>query len=236
MNLNQALDAIRKGEFVLISDSPDREGETDLVIAAEKVGPAHIAKMRRDGGGLICVALHPKIANNFGLPYMTKIYESASPTHEVLNATTPDDIPYDERSAFSITVNHRQTYTGVTDSDRALTIRELGKLGSGSFDGPAIKEFGREFRSPGHVPILRAAGELVAERQGHTELAVALMEMAGVTPVAVVCEMLDAETSEALAGNRVKTYAEDDDLVLLDGEEIVRAYSDWSEQDPQEGD
>lgn len=236
MNLNQALDAIRKGEFVLISDSPEREGETDMAIAAEKVGPAHIAKMRRDGGGLICVALHPKIANDFGLPYMTSVYETASSTHEVLKATVPDDIPYDERSAFSITVNHRQTYTGISDSDRALTIRELAKLGSQSFDGSAIERFGHEFRSPGHIPLLRAAGGLIDERQGHTEFSVALMELAGVTPVAVVCEMLDAETHKALTGDQLVNYAERSGLVLLEGKDIANAYlnSDSENQGDQE--
>ncbi|MBS3815724.1 MAG: 3,4-dihydroxy-2-butanone-4-phosphate synthase [Hadesarchaea archaeon] len=231
MSLNQALESIQKGEFVLVQDSPDREGETDMIIPAEKVQPNHVSKMRQDAGGLICVALHPEIASNLGLPYMTDIYESASSSHEVLELAFPNDIPYDERSAFSITVNHRDTYTGITDADRALTISELGELGSEAFNGSAIEEFGNKFRSPGHVPLLRAAEGLLKERKGHTELAVSLMSLAGVTPVAVVCEMLDSETSKALTGDKVREYASENDLVLLSSDEILRAFSNQNNQE-----
>jgi 3,4-dihydroxy 2-butanone 4-phosphate synthase len=226
LNIQRVLEALRAGNFVLVHDAADREDETDLVIAAEKVQPHHVARMRQDAGGLICVALHPRIADNLGLPYMTEVYESAASSYEVLEATRPDDIPYDERSAFSISVNHRGTYTGVTDADRALTISELGKLGARAFDGSVIEEFGRNFRSPGHVPLLHAARDMLAERQGHTELVVALTEMAGLTPVVAICEMLDAENHRALSGEGAKKYASENGLIYLEASDIVCAYGD----------
>jgi len=209
---------------VLVHDAPGRENEVDMVIAAELVGPKHVATMRRDAGGLICVALHPKIADNFGIPYLTEVYERASSHFNVFLSTRPDDLPYDERSAFSLAVNHRRTFTGITDIDRALTIREVGKLGAKALNGQMQDEFGRNFRSPGHVPLLRAADGLLAERRGHTELVVALAELAGITPAVAVCEMLDAETGKALNLKTANEYANERDLPCLEGEKIVRSY------------
>ena len=209
---------------MLVHDAPDRENEVDMVIAAESVGPKHVATMRRDAGGLICVALHPKIADNFGLPYLTEVYEKASPHFNVLSSTRPDDLPYDERSAFSLAVNHRRTFTGITDIDRALTIRELGKLGAKALNNPMGEEFGCNFRTPGHVPLLRAADGLLAERKGHTELVIALAEQTDITPVIAICEMLDAETGKALSLAAASAYASEKGLLCLSGEKIVRAY------------
>lgn len=224
MSVERALNDLRAGKFVLLHDAASREDETDMVVVAEKVGPSHVVRMRLDAGGLICVALHPKAAENLGLPYLTDIYAPASSSFEVLKVTKPDDLPYDERSAFSISVNHRRTFTGITDSDRALTISELGKIGARAFNGSAVEEFGRNFRSPGHVPLLRAAEGLLSERQGHTELVVALAEMAGLTPVVAICEMLDAETHRALSRDGARRYAADNELAYIDGRDVLQAY------------
>jgi 3,4-dihydroxy 2-butanone 4-phosphate synthase len=215
---------MKEGKFGLLHDSEGRENEVDMIMAAEFVGPSQVATMRKDAGGLICVALHPTIAENFGLPYLTEVYEAASSKFKVLTKTRPHDIPYDERSAFSLSVNHRRTFTGITDIDRALTISELGRLGAKALDGPAVEEFGRNFRSPGHVPLLRAGDGLLDERQGHTELSIALAELAGVTPVVVVCEMLDAKTGRALSRKAAADYAKKHGLVLLRGSDVVRNY------------
>jgi len=231
LSVDEALGALRNGSFVLIHDAASRENETDLVILAEKVKPRHVALMRADAGGLICVALHPRIARNVGLPYMTEVYGAAASKFKALAVTKPDDIPYDERSAFSISVNHRMTYTGITDADRALTISELGILGRQSFDKQMIEEFGQKFRSPGHVPLLRAAEGTVLKRRGHTELACALAEMAGVTPVLAICEMLDSRTSKALSRRAAIEYAEKRGLVHLDGAEVVDEYKKWKREE-----
>ena len=208
---------------MLVHDAADRENEVDMVIAAESVGPKHVATMRRDAGGFICVALHPKIADNFSLPYLTEVYEEASSRFDVVLSTRPDDLPYDERSAFSLAVNHRRTFTGITDIDRALTIRELGKLGAKALNGSMAEEFGRNFRSPGHVPLLRAADGMLAERKGHTELVVALAELADIVPVIAVCEMLDAGTGKALSLEAASAYASERGMPCLGGVEIVQA-------------
>ncbi len=226
MNIDRALKALRGGSFLLVHDAASRENETDLIILAEAVEPRHVATLRSEAGGLICVALHPRIADNLGLPFLTDVYEAASGRYGVLAATRPNDLPYDEKSAFSIAVNHRKTYTGITDIDRALTIRELGRLGVKAISKRVEGEFGKNFRSPGHVPILRAADKLVLERQGHTELVVALAEMAGVTPVVAICEMLDARTSRALGQKAAAEYAKARGLECLNGADIVHAYKE----------
>ena len=225
MSIDGALQSLRTGNFVLVHDASDRENEVDMVIAAEAVEPNHVATMRRDAGGLICVALHPRIADNLGLPYLTEIYEAAKPNYNVLGVTKPNDIPYDEHSAFSISVNHRRTYTGITDIDRSLTIKELGKLGAKALDAPMVQEFGKNFRSPGHVPILRAANGLILKRQGHTELVLALAEIAGITPVVAICEMLDAETNRALSWSKALEYARERKLSCLKAAEIIEVYA-----------
>lgn len=224
MSINRALETLRGGNFVLVHDASNRENEVDMVIAAASVKPRHVATMRQDAGGLICVALHPKVAGNFDLPYLTEIYGAASHRYGVLTSTEPNDLPYDERSAFSISVNHRRTFTGITDVDRALTISELGRLGEKALNGSMVDEFGRNFRSPGHVPLLRAADSGLRKRRGHTELVIALAELAGVTPVVAICEMLDARTGKALSWEAASKYAGERGLVCLRGDEIVRAY------------
>ena len=225
MSIDRALEVFRSGEFVLVHDAASRENEVDMVVAAEFVQPTHIATMRKDAGGLICVALHPTIADNLGLPYLTEVYDGASTKFGILKLTRPNDLPYDERSAFSLAVNYRRTFTGITDIDRALTIRELGKLGARALEDPMEEEFGRNFRSPGHVPLLRAARGLLDEREGHTELAVALAELAGVTPAVAICEMLDSETGKALSFEGAGSYASERGLICLKGEEIVRTHA-----------
>lgn len=224
MKVERAVEDLKDGKFVLIHDSSGRENETDMVIAAEKVKPNHIAQMRRDAGGLICVAIHPKVAKELGLPYMSDIYKSARSNHDILNAAEADDIPYDERSAFSITVNHRDTFTGITDTDRSLTIKELGKLCSRTLNGNSASDFGKIFRTPGHVPLLRAADNLLEDRRGHTELSIALMELADISPAAVVCEMLDHETGRALSKEKAEEYAEKEKLIYMEGSAIQQKY------------
>jgi 3,4-dihydroxy 2-butanone 4-phosphate synthase len=223
MGVGEALRALAEGKFVLLHDSGERENEVDLVMGAQFVEPHHVTVLRRDAGGLICVALHHRIARNLGLPYLTEIYRAASERFRVLGGIFPHDLPYDERSAFSLSVNHRGTRTGITDRDRALTIRELARLGAGALNGSSLEEFGRNFRSPGHVPLLPAAPS-VLERQGHTELSVTLAEMAGIIPVTVICEMLDGETHQALSLEKAREYAEERGLVLLGGEEVIEEY------------
>jgi 3,4-dihydroxy 2-butanone 4-phosphate synthase len=221
MNVYDAIKELRKGNFILIHDSDGREDETDMVVAAEFITPVHVAQMRVDGGGLICLAVDGYISDKLGLPFTVDIYALAKSRFPVLRYLTPDDIPYDEKSSFSVSVNHRETFTGIPDLDRALTIRRFGELCSNLPEDAGL-EFGRGFRSPGHVHLLISSG--IELREGHTELSTALLEMAGLTPVAAICEMLDSETFKARSRTDAIKYAKKHNLVFLEGGDLKKEY------------
>ncbi|WP_262179885.1 3,4-dihydroxy-2-butanone-4-phosphate synthase [Haloarcula laminariae] len=206
-----AVDAFARGEPVLIHDAADREGETDIVYPAGSVTPEAVARMRNDAGGLICAALSDAAADALELPFMQDVLDHpTSADHE---------LAYDERSSFSLTVNHRDTFTGVTDDDRSLTITELAALAA----DPDPEAFAESFRSPGHVHLLRAAPDLLADREGHTELGIALAAAADQPPAVVVCEMLDDETGGALSPADARAYAREQGLHYIEGRAIVSA-------------
>jgi 3,4-dihydroxy 2-butanone 4-phosphate synthase len=204
-----AIEAFREGRPVCIHDAADREGETDLVYPADAVTPDAVARLRNDAGGLVCVALSDAVAEVFGLPFLQEqLDHPAAADHE---------LAYDDRSSFSLPVNHRDTRTGITDADRALTIRELAAAAA----DPANTEFASEFRTPGHVHVLRAAPGLLADRQGHTELGIALAEAAGSVPAVVVCEMLDDTTGKALPPAAAADYARRHGIPYVEGADLV---------------
>ena len=204
-----AVEAFREGRPVCIHDAADREGETDLVYPAGAVTPEAVARLRNDAGGLVCVAFSDAVAAAFGLPFLQEqVDHPAAADHE---------LAYDDRSSFSLPVNHRDTRTGITDEDRALTIRELAAAAA----DPAGTDFAATFRTPGHVHVLRAAPGLLADRRGHTELGVALAEAAGVAPAVVVCEMLDDTTGGALSPAAAADYARRHDVPYVEGADLV---------------
>mgnify|MGYP000141508347 CR=1 FL=1 len=208
-SIDQAIAAFSEGEPVLVHDAADREGETDLVYPAGAVDPDAVAQMRNDAGGLICVAFSDDVAETFDLPFSQDLID---------HPTAADhELGYDERSSFSLTVNHRDTYTGITDEDRALTITELAAAAR----APAEFDFAGNFRSPGHVHLLRAAPNLLADREGHTELGLTLAAAADLPPAVVVCEMLDDETGRARSPADAREYAAEHDLVYVEGRDIV---------------
>lgn len=222
MSLESAIDAIRNGKMILLFDSEDREGETDLVIPALCTTPSDVALMRRDGGGLICVAIYGNAADRMGLPFMSDILKSVSNNgHKSLVSLIEKkgDISYDSRSSFSVWVNHRETFTGITDNDRALTIRKLGEAVDKVLRGEKI-DLGDDFRSPGHVALLRAAGGLLKERRGQTELSIELALRAGISPSMVVCEMLDGNTGKALSKKDAMNYARNNNMIFIEGRDI----------------
>ncbi|WP_276260859.1 3,4-dihydroxy-2-butanone-4-phosphate synthase [Haloglomus litoreum] len=206
-----AIEAFQAGEPVLVHDAADREGETDLVYPAAAVDPAAVARMRNDAGGLVCTAVSHDVAERLDLPFLQEsIDHPLAADHE---------LAYDERSSFSLTVNHRETFTGITDEDRALTIRELGRHAT----DPDPEAFAESFRAPGHVHLLRAAPDLLADREGHTELGIALADAAGTEPAVVVCEMLDDETGGARSPVDARRYADRHDLVYVEGADLLAA-------------
>ena len=87
--------------------------------------------------------------------------------------------------------------------------------------------FGEEFRSPGHVPICVAAEKLLDERKGHTELVISMMKMAGLSPVGSGCEIM-GDDGKALSKEKARKYAEEHNLVFLEGKEVVEAWKKWS--------
>lgn len=208
-----AVSAFRSGDPVLIHDFADREGETDILYPAASVDAEAIARMRLDGGGLIFVAVSDAVARAFDLPFL----------HEVIDhpATDHADLGYDAHPSFSLTVNHRDTYTGVTDSDRARTVSALGAAAADVEE----TDFAAEFRTPGHVHVLRAAPGLLADRQGHTELGLALAAAADQPPAVAGCEMLDAATGDALTVEDAQAYAERTDTPLVDGATLVQEFA-----------
>lgn len=217
-DVTAAIEAFRAGEPVLIHDFDDREGETDLLYPASAVTPTAVARLRNDAGGLLFVALSDAVASAFDLPFLHDIIDHPSNDHS--------DLRYDTRPSFSISVNHRDTYTGITDRDRSLTIRSLADAAAeaitGSYDGA---DFGATFRTPGHVHLLKAAPGLFENRRGHTEFGIALAEAADQAPAVAGCEMLDDATGGALSKHAARDYAERHGLAFVDGEALVEALS-----------
>ncbi|MFB6233967.1 MAG: 3,4-dihydroxy-2-butanone-4-phosphate synthase [Halopenitus sp.] len=213
--LDRARAAFRAGDPVCVHDFADREGETDLIYPAAAVTPDDVAQMRNDAGGLICVAVDDQVANAFELPFLA----------DALDHPAVDDNPeYDDRSSFSLPVNHRDTFTGITDEDRALTITELANAAGAVANDPeayAAEDFAAEFRAPGHVNVLRGAPDLLADRAGHTELGLALAADVGAAPAVVVCEMLDDETGEALSPADAEAYAERHGIPYVEGATLI---------------
>jgi 3,4-dihydroxy 2-butanone 4-phosphate synthase len=225
-----AIAALRRGEFVLVYDGDGREAETDLTIASEFVTPAAVRALRKEAGGFICMTLSGEVQRRIGLPFMTEVLRRAGSTYPVLEVVSEEDFKYDRHSAFSIAVNHRDTFTGITDLDRAKTIARLAAIAKEAVkreNGWAAHAFAAEFRSPGHVPLLNAAEPLLEARRGHTELTTALMIMAGLAPTATICEMM-ADDGRALSKEDAKAYARARNLAFLEGQDIVRAWRSWS--------
>jgi 3,4-dihydroxy 2-butanone 4-phosphate synthase len=207
--VDRAITAFRAGEPILVHDHEDREGETDLFYPAKSVTPTDVARLRNDAGGLVCVALGHNVAEAWDLPFLGD---------EVSHPAAGDEHRgYDDRSSFSLTVNHRDTHTGITDEDRALTLSELGTLAT----APERVAFADVFQVPGHVHLLRAARNDLDDRHGHTELAVALARAAGQPPAAVVCEMLDDSTGEALSPEAARAYGNKHDIPYVEGTDII---------------
>jgi len=230
VDLERAIEALRRGEFVLVYDGDGREEETDLALSSEFISPAAVRTLRKDAGGLICMTLSGDVRARIGLPFMADVLRRAGSAYPVLDAVSTEDMKYDRHSAFSISVNHRDTFTGVTDIDRAKTISRLAAIAKEAVkreNGWAAHVFAEEFRSPGHVPLLNAADPLLVERRGHTELTTALMLMARLAPTATICEMM-ADDGRALSKEDAKAYARERNLVFLEGQDIVRAWRSWS--------
>lgn len=210
-NVEKAAEALKRGNFLVMYDGDGREGEADLLFHAAFATHDKMEKMRREAGGLICVALGSSEAERLRLPFYTDLLRNAG-----FDEITCQRTAYGDEPAFSLSVNHRQTYTGITDQDRAFTIRELCTVLQ---SGAPYENFIKNFYSPGHVFLLRSRG--IRKRQGHTELATALAEKAGITAAVVLCEMLGER--KAMKKRDAVSYAKRSNLFFIEGSEILEA-------------
>ncbi|MBI4393581.1 MAG: 3,4-dihydroxy-2-butanone-4-phosphate synthase [Euryarchaeota archaeon] len=226
--LETAFDALRRGKPILVYDGDGREAETDIFYAAQFTDAGRVETLRTVGGGLVFLAVGNEIARRMELPFLQDLYAEDAKRHPVLAKLAANDIRYDARSSFSLTLNHRKTFTGITDEDRALTIRRFATLAEEIVLDPRLdgaSSLGAEFRSPGHVHLCIASARPFIERKGHTELGVALLEMSGLTPVMAGCEMLGK--GRALAKAEAALYARKTGAPFLEGATIAAAYEKY---------
>jgi len=225
-SIEEAIAALRCGQFILVHDDKGRENEVDMVIPAEYVKPEHISTMRMAAGGLICLAISNRYAIKLGLIYMYSIMELMAKINPLYSKLASGISPYGDRPSFSIAVNHRDTFTGITDTDRALTISKMAAV-CNNIDTSGVEEFATCFRSPGHVPILIASQGLLRERIGHTELCIYLAQLAGLVHAVTICEMLDSETYRSLSVTKAEKDDKENNLCILDAE-LLKRYSEFS--------
>ncbi len=168
--IEDAVAAVRRGEMLIVVDDEDRENEGDLVMAADRVTPEAINFMARHGRGLICAPIAAERAAELALELMVT---DNTALHE---------------TAFTVSIDAKKgTTTGISTADRAATIRALVDPDTRPYD----------LARPGHVFPLRAKNGGVLRRAGHTEAAVDLARMAGLAPVAVLCEVVDDDGTMA---------------------------------------
>ena len=156
--------------MIQIYDSDSREGETDLVIPAKAVTFKDVKRMRKDAGGLICVAIDPVASKQLKLPFMAELIREASKTSDVLGEIVEKegDLKYDSHSSFSLWVNHRNTRTGIPDNERALTIRKIGEITERKLSG--IQSILERIQNTWTRCATQGCRGLLDERKGQTEL------------------------------------------------------------------
>ena len=190
--VDRALTELKAGNLIIVADSLDREAEGDMVGLAEKVSPETVNKMVTRARGLLCVPMAVEIANRLELKPMLENSSDAFGT------------------AFTSTLDAKSTTTGISAFDRAKTIKRLADPNS-TWD---------DFYHPGHIFPLIARPDGVFERQGHTEAAVDLAKLAGVAPVAYICEVLKKNGKMARRKD-LKAIAEGNGMSLLTIDEII---------------
>ena len=160
--IEEALEDLRQGKMILCTDDPDRENEGDLICAAEFATTENVNFMATHGKGLICMPM------SYG--YVQKLQFPQMVTRNTDNHET----------AFTVSIDHVDTTTGISAAERALTARKCVD--------PDAKP--QDFRRPGHMFPLLAKDNGVLERNGHTEATVDLMRLAGLREVGLCCEIM----------------------------------------------
>ncbi|MFG2938177.1 3,4-dihydroxy-2-butanone-4-phosphate synthase [Streptomyces sp. NPDC048282] len=190
-----AVEELRAGRPVIVTDDADREDEGDLVMAAQFATAQNLGFFVRFTSGLICAPLAPELADRLELPLMVP----PAPGTDPLDTT-----------AYTVSVDAVGTGSGISAADRALTLRTLADPGT----QPA------QLLRPGHVFPLRARPGGTAERRGHTEATVDLLRLAGLAPVGVISEVCEDDGSLARAG-RLRAFADEHRLTLVSIEQLA---------------
>lgn len=193
--VEEAIEAVRRGEMVIVADDEDRENEGDLVCAAEKVTPDIINFMAEKGRGLICLTLTPELCDRLQLHQMT--------FHNTEALGTAFTVSIDAHPKFGVT-------TGISAFDRATTIQVA----------VAPDAVPSDLRRPGHIFPLRARPGGVLERVGQTEASVDLARLAGLTPAGVICEILNPDGTMARR-NELFRFAEEHQLKFITVAQLI---------------
>jgi 3,4-dihydroxy 2-butanone 4-phosphate synthase/GTP cyclohydrolase II len=195
-SIESAVEAIRRGEMVIVVDDEDRENEGDLTIAAEKVTPEAINFMMTQGRGLICLPLAAQRIDELEIPLQVP---------QQFNSTRFD-------TAFCVGIEAREgTTTGISAHDRATTV--LTAI------APATRP--SDIARPGHVFPLRAREGGVLVRAGQTEAAVDLARIAGLYPGGVICEITNTDGTMARVPDLTK-FARKHKLLMVTIADLIR--------------
>jgi 3,4-dihydroxy 2-butanone 4-phosphate synthase / GTP cyclohydrolase II len=193
VTIEEAIEDIRAGRFVVVCDDEDRENEGDLTIAAQFVTPEAVNFMATHGRGLICLCLTPDRCDELGLRQMTDMNET----------------PYG--TAFTVSIEAREgVSTGISAHDRAHTIQVAIDPSSSA----------RDLVQPGHVFPLRARPGGVLQRSGQTEAAVDLARLAGLVPAGVVCEVMKDDGTMARVPDLIP-YCEQHGLKMVTVADLI---------------
>ncbi len=191
--IEEAVSDIQGGKMIVVVDDEDRENEGDLLMAAEKVTPQAINFMATYGRGMICAPLSLDYAKRLELPMMVQRNNESMQT------------------AFTVSVDHSTSTTGISAFERAKTILELSNPNSKPID----------FNRPGHIFPLIANDGGVLKRAGHTEAAVDLAKLAGLKPAGVICEIISDDGTMA-KGEKLIEYAKKHNLKIITVADIIK--------------
>ncbi|OEL13108.1 putative bifunctional riboflavin biosynthesis protein RIBA 1, chloroplastic [Dichanthelium oligosanthes] len=196
-SIPEAIEDIRQGKYVIVVDDEDRENEGDLIMAASKVTPEAMAFIVRHGTGIVCVSMKEEDLERLQLPLMV----TAKENEEKL------------RTAFTVSVDAKEgTTTGVSAKDRANTILALASPNSKPED----------FNRPGHIFPLKYREGGVLKRAGHTEASVDLAMLAGLPPVAVLCEIVDDDDGSMALLPKLQQFAKRENLKIISIADLIR--------------
>jgi 3,4-dihydroxy 2-butanone 4-phosphate synthase/GTP cyclohydrolase II len=194
--VEQAIDSVRRGEFVVVVDDEDRENEGDLIIAAEKMTPDKMAFMIRYTSGVICLPMEGERLDELQLPLMVAGTENTE----------------GQRTAFTVSVDARHgTTTGISAADRARTVEAMIDESTTAAD----------LARPGHIFPLRYRDGGVLKRAGHTEAAVDLARMAGAYPAGVLAEIVNDDGTMQRRPD-LEAFAAEHGLVLVTIADLIR--------------